>query len=1164
MRASDHAFPSLPTEAWNRLEDAIRQFEDAWRTGQRPAIDRFLAGPADIERLALLVELVHADLEFRLKAGEPARVEEYLARHPELGADGTVAWGLVRAEYRLRKACDPEVSLQEYLGRFPQFRQPDKGQHQERGRGPEAARSVREGPAKAGRHAVSGAGADRNLLFGILALQMDFISRDALIAAMHAWVLEKVKPVGQILREQGALGEAEQRLLEAVVERHIQNHGGDASRSLASVSALGSVRQDLEAISDADLGGRLGHVPAGAISGDDPYRTRGPDSVGTPTSTGQRFRILRPHAKGGLGEVFVAHDEELNRDVALKRIQEHRADDRESRGRFLLEAEVTGGLEHPGIVPVYGLGHYADGRPFYAMRFIKGESLREAIERFHQADLPGRDPGERALAFRQLLGRFVDMCNAVAYAHSRGVLHRDLKPGNVMLGPYGETLVVDWGLAKVQEEGRRKREERSGAAEHTLRPASAKDVAATQMGLPLGTPAFMSPEQAAGRLEELGPASDVYGLGATLYSLLTGHAPFSGDVAEVLHEVQRGELVSPRKVNTAVSSALDAVCRKAMAVAPADRYASAKMLADELEHWLADEPVAAYAEPWGALARRWVRRHRALVTGAAAALVVAALSLGGATAVLARTNERLAAANHAEEEARADATRERDEAQSQRDRALQAERTAQANATKAEQKAAEAKAVLAFFQNKVLAAARPKGVVGGLGKDATIRAALDAAEPTIATTFTGQPTVEAAIRNTLGESYRYLGELPLARVQLERGLELRTRALGGEHPDVAESLNSLAIVYSLTGQLKKAEPLYRRSLEIREAKLGKDHVDVADSLNNLALFYRATGQLPKAEPLYRRSLEIYQTRLGKDHPKVAGSLHNLANLYRDMGDLPKAESLLRQSLEIREGKYGRDHPEVADSLNNLANLYDAMGQLSKAEPLYRRSLEIYEAKLDRDHPYVAGSMHNLADVYMAKGELAKAEELFRRSLKIREAKLGKDHLDVAWSLLGLATVAGGRGEPAKAEPLWRRCLAIRQAKLGPEHSDTLDSQTGLGDCLVRQGKGTEAEPLLRQCWEGRRKKEPDGWSTFEAEALLGAALLGQKKYADAEQLLLQGYEGIREREAKIPAFEKRRLTEAVGRLVELYDAWGKKEQADEWRQKQQQMQTPAPPAAAKR
>jgi serine/threonine protein kinase len=310
-------------------------------------------------------------------------------------------------------------------------------------------------------------------------------------------------------------------------------------------------------------------------------------SVGASTSSGLRFRVLRPHAKGGLGIVFVAQDEELHREVALKEIQVQHADRDDSRARFLLEAEITGGLEHPGIVPVYGLGHYDDGRPYYAMRFIRGDSLQEAIERFHRADGPGRDHGERTLALRQLLRRFVDVCNAVAYAHSRGVLHRDLKPGNIMLGQYGETLVVDWGLAKAV--GRAAGED--GSAEEILRPTAATGSAATRMGSAIGTPMFMSPEQAAGMLDQLGPASDVYSLGATLYCLLTGRAAVEGrELEEVLRRVQRGEFPPPRQVKREVPQPLEGVCLKAMVLRPEDRYPTARALAGDVEKWLADEP----------------------------------------------------------------------------------------------------------------------------------------------------------------------------------------------------------------------------------------------------------------------------------------------------------------------------------------------------------------------------------------------------------------------------------------------------------------------------------------------------------------------------------------------------------------------------------------------
>jgi tetratricopeptide (TPR) repeat protein len=476
--------------------------------------------------------------------------------------------------------------------------------------------------------------ADRNLLFGILALQMDFIGRDALIAAMHAWVLDKAKPLGQILVEQGVLHDDTHEVLEALVRKHLDLHDGDAEKSLVSLSSVGSFQKALEQfLADPALQASLAHLSDARSEKADAILTRlttpfvganvtRPPSAGASTSSGQRFRILRPHAKGGLGEVFVAHDGELQREVALKEIQEYYADDPQSRARFVLEAEITGGLEHPGIVPVYGLGAYADGRPFYAMRFIRGDSLQDAIARFHAAEKPRRDPGERKVALRELLRHFVDVCNAIAYAHSRGVLHRDLKPGNVMLGNYGETLVVDWGLAKVV--GRTNGE--TAAPEGSLRPVAASATDRTRMGAALGTPAFMPPEQAAGRLDQLGPASDVYSLGATLYCLLTGKAPFeSGDV---LQRVQRGEFQPPRQVKRKVPAALEAVCLKAMALRPEDRYDNALALAADIKHWLADEPVSAYREPWRIRARRWARRHKPAVAALTAA-GVAVLLLGG-------------------------------------------------------------------------------------------------------------------------------------------------------------------------------------------------------------------------------------------------------------------------------------------------------------------------------------------------------------------------------------------------------------------------------------------------------------------------------------------------------------------------------------------------------
>ena len=223
---------------------------------------------------------------------------------------------------------------------------------------------------------------DRNLLFGILALQMDFVTREQLVAAMNAWVLAKEKPLGQILAEHGALAADRRALLEALVAEHLKLHGNDPEKSLAAVSSAGAIKDALGQINDPGLQASLRTMPT--VAAPDPYVTVA-QSVGAATSSGSRFRIVRPHARGGLGEVFVAQDEELHREVAVKQIQMRHADEPESRIRFVQEAEITGGLEHPGIVPVYGLGTYADGRPYYAMRFIRGDSLKDAIERYHGA-----------------------------------------------------------------------------------------------------------------------------------------------------------------------------------------------------------------------------------------------------------------------------------------------------------------------------------------------------------------------------------------------------------------------------------------------------------------------------------------------------------------------------------------------------------------------------------------------------------------------------------------------------------------------------------------------------------------------------------------------------------------------------------------------------------
>ncbi len=823
------------------------------------------------------------------------------------------------------------------------------------------------------------ADAPTDVLFGLIALHNDLITPAMAAAALGT--RHRDRAVSEILIAQGALSGRQRELVESLSSEYIERHGGDAQAGLVAFLTAGPGRERLDRVGDAELTKTFESLVPTVVPG-----TAGdPRCTAITAGDGPRFRVLRPHAKGGIGEVFVALDAELNREVALKRIQECRADDPGSRARFLLEAEVTGGLEHPGIVPVYALGREPGGRPYYAMRFIRGESFKQAIAAFHEAaDGPSADPTARSLGLRQLLRRFVDVCNAVEYAHRRGVLHRDLKPGNIMVGPYGETLVVDWGLARALATASTSTVPGPAERERPIGVLSDGGSSETIPGSVLGTPGYMSPEQAAGDMDRLGPSSDVYSLGATLASLLTGLPPFSQhEPHDVLRAVCAGEFTPPRQVDRSIDPALEAVCLKAMALDPEDRYPSPKALAEDLERWMADEAVSAHRETWAERLARWTRRHRARAQAGAAALLVVAIIASVAALLVDR-------ARRAEKAARGQVTQ-----------SLLAERSAKAAADASLKQATvnlglARQAVEEYFTRVSQDTLLKRQNAPSLRDLRELRKDLLDVALRYYQTFVAQHQDDPALQVELAKAYGRVGEITSEIGSKPRALEAHQQAmaiwakLAEAAPRDVKTQSGLGVSHFHIGVVQRqlgrgalALASYDQALATWE-RVAAEHPEVAiqqelgKTLTARGSVLSDLGRATDSMESHSRALAVYQRLAAKDpanpayQDQIAGAYNNVATIQIKLRHVAEALAAFDRAREIWE-RVAAANPSVPHYQQNLALAFRNIGLLksetnhpTEALAAYERAREI-RSRLVAENPTVSQFQFELADMLLFIG-----------------------------------------------------------------------------------------------------------------------------------------------------------------------------------------------------
>jgi serine/threonine protein kinase/tetratricopeptide (TPR) repeat protein len=746
-----------------------------------------------------------------------------------------------------------------------------------------------------------------------------------------------------------------------------------------------------------------------------------------------RYKLLQQIGEGGCGVVYMAEQEEpVRRRVALKVIKLG-MDTRRVIARFEAERQALALMDHPNIAKVLEAGATGTGRPYFVMELVHGIKITDYCDQNH-------------LSTRVRLDLFVQVCQAIQHAHQKGIIHRDVKPSNILVTSRDGVpvpKVIDFGIAKAT----------------TGQPLTDKTLF-TAFEQFIGTPAYMSPEQA--EMSELGidTRSDIYSLGVLLYELLTGRTPFEAkrlleagldEVRRIIREeepvrpstrfhtlaaadqttVAKHRQSDPPKLAHLIRGDLDWIVMKALEKDRARRYETANGLARDIERHLNNEPVVARPPSRLYEFQKTVRRHK--LGFAAAGAVVTALVIGLGLSTWLFVKEKAA-----------------------RQRAVAAEKTqsqlreqAQAGEKKAETEAAKSRQVAQFLKD-MLAGVGPSRA---LGRDTKmLREILDKTVERVGKDLATQPEVEAELRSTIGNTYFELGDYPKAEAMHRVALRLRRALFGQTNESVAASLNSLGCALDYQDRRPEAERSLRQALEMRRQLLGNEHLDVATSLHDLARPIGAKGREPEAEAMYREALAIRRKLLGNRSPEVAQTLAQFCTVLARLGKWGEAEAMAREALTLSRAVYGDEHPEVGRALNNLAGILGGEGKLDEAEKLYRQGLAMRRKLLGNEHALVALTLAGLARVLQYEGKLSEAEASGREVVNLYKKLPDIDSTPVVWSLTDLVTVLLRERKFDEAERLFNDVLTPA-FQSQPQSAGPLSAR---GNLRARMGRWKEA------------------------------------------------------------------------------------------------------------